>query len=213
MPVAQTDPQPDHDIIPRNDPPGFTLLELLVVLAIAFLVLGIGVPKLLRASARLLVSMAAHEVAAALQHTRIRAVRLNAHVALRLTRRDGRIHWAIYADGDGDGVRTRDIRRGVDPQLRAPLPLRRLGASVRPGFPDGRLPRNPNGRGRLHRRKDPLRFGRSDLVSFGPLGTCTSGSLYMTDGARWTAAVRVYGTTGKIRVIVYDPETETWTSQ
>ncbi|MGD2115597.1 MAG: GspH/FimT family pseudopilin, partial [Acidobacteriota bacterium] len=160
--------------------------------------------------ARLRVTTAAHEVAAALHQTRLSALRLNAHVGLRFTRRDGRIHWAVYADGDGDGVRTRDIRRGIDPPLRAPIPLRRMGASVHPGFPDGRLPRAPGGRGRLGRRTDPLRFGRSDIVSFGPLGTSTSGTLYMTDGAHWTAAVRVYGTTGKIRVIVYDPETETW---
>lgn len=189
---------------------GFTLIELLVVLAIAAFVLALGLPPLLRTTAKLRVTTAAHEVAGALRHTRIRAVRHSTHVALRLTRRRGRVYWAVYADGDGDGVRTRDIRRGTDPQLESPLPLRRMDGGVRPGFPPGPTPRDPGGHGRLGRPNDPLRFGRSDLVSFGPLGTSTSGTLYLTDGRQWTAGVRVYGTTGKVKVILYDPETEEW---
>lgn len=189
---------------------GFTLLELLAVLAVAAIVLGLGLPRLLGATSRLRVSMAAHEVAGVLRLTRLRAVRQNAHVALRFTTENGRVWWAVYADGDGDGVRTRDVRSGVDPELRPPVPLRRLGGAVRPGFAPGRTPRDPGGRGRLGRPDDPLRFGRSDLVSFSPLGTSTSGTLYLSDRRRWTAAVRVYGATGKVEVLIYDPETESW---
>jgi len=193
---------------------GFTLLELLAVMGILGVLLALSVPPLIRTSARLRVSLAAHEVAAALRQTRMRAVLENAHVAVRFThvgRGDDRVLWAIYADGDGDGVRTRDIRTGQDPLLDGPRLLRRFDTSVRPGFADGPNPRDPaDPKRRLSRPHDPLRFGRSDLVSFGPLGTSTPGSLYLTDGVHWTAAVRVYGATGKIRVIVYDPDTETW---
>lgn len=193
---------------------GFTLLELLAVMAILGVLLALAVPPLIRTSARLRVTLAAQEVATALRQTRMRAVRANVHVAVRLSRvgrGDDRILWAVYGDGDGDGVRTRDIQAGRDPLLDGPRLLRRFDTSVRPGFADGPSPRDPaDPHRRLGRPEDPLRFGRSDLVSFGPLGTSTSGSLYLTDGARWTAAVRVYGTTGKVRVILYDPETETW---
>jgi len=191
---------------------GFTLIELLVVLAIAALTLAIGLPPLMSATTRVRLRLAAGELTSALRQARMRAVRQNAHVALRLTRTgDGAVTWALYADGDGDGVRTRDIRRGVDPQLQAPRRLRRIDGSIRPGFPPGPLPRDPaDPHRRLHRRKDPLRFGRSDLVSFSPLGSSTSGTLYLTAGERWTAAVRVYGTTGKVKVLLYDAETEAW---
>ena len=146
-----------------------------------------------------------------LRRTRIRAVRANTHVAVRFTDDGGEIRWALYGDGDGDGVRTRDIARGVDPLIEPSRALRRLDGSVRPGFPPGPLPRDPGDpHRRLHRRQDPLRFGRSDLVSFGPLGTSTSGTLYLTTGHRWTAAIRVYGASGKVKVLLHDADTGTW---
>jgi len=190
---------------------GFTLIELLVVLAIAGALLTVGLPPLIDLSARLRLNLAADEMVGVLRRTRMRAVRDNAHVAVRFTEDEGRIVWAVYADGDGDGVRTRDIRRGVDPRLAAPRPLRRFDGSVWPGFPAGALPHDPsNPHRRLHRRDDPLRFGRSDLVSFGPLGTSTSGTLYLTTGERWTAAVRVYGASGKVRVLIHDADSGSW---
>lgn len=193
---------------------GFTLIELLGLLALLGVAALLVAPPLARQAARLRVTLAAHEVAALLRQTRMRAVRANTHVAVRFSRaekRRGAIEWALYADGDGDGVRTRDIRRGIDPLLDGPRVLRRFDTAVQPGFPEGRPPRDPgNPRRRLGRPKDPLRFGRSDIVSFGPLGTATTGTLYLTDQVRWTAAVRVYGTTGRVRVLIYDRETEAW---
>lgn len=191
-------------------PQGFTLVELLAALAVLSLVMALGVPAVLDASARLRVNLAAVEAASALRLARMTAVRSRTYVAVRFERRAGAWTWALYGDGDGDGVRNGDIRRGVDPELQAPLPLRRTGASVRLGFPPGKPPRDPSGRGRLGRLDDPIRFNRSDLASFSPIGASTPGSLYFTDGKRQLAVVRVYGRTGKIEVKAYDPETEEW---
>ena len=47
---------------------------------------------------------------------------------------------------------------------------------------------------------DPVRFGRSDLVSFGPLGTSSSGTVYVNDGAGGLAAITVLGATTRIRI-------------
>jgi prepilin-type N-terminal cleavage/methylation domain-containing protein len=189
---------------------GFTLLELLTVLAILGLAAALGVPALLDATARLRVSLAASEAASTIRLARMTAVRSRTHVAVRFEKRAGAVWWAVYGDGNGDGVRTRDIERGVDRRLDGPRPLRRTGASVRLGFPPGPPPRAPGSGRRMTRLDDPVRFNRSDMVSFGPIGTSTPGSLYLTDGERHLAVVRVFGRTGKVKVMLYDRKTEDW---
>jgi hypothetical protein len=133
-------------------------------------------------------------------------------VAVRFeTREDGKVFTSVYGDGDGDGVLARDIDAGIDPELRRSVPLRRIGSSVRLGFPPGPPPRDPGSpRRRLGRLDDPIRFNRSDMVSFSPIGASTPGSLYFTDGRTRLAVVRVYGRTGKVKVMVYDRRTEEW---
>lgn len=197
---------------PRRRPAshGFTLIEVLVVLVVLALVIAFAVPAVLDATARLRVNLAAVEAATQLRLARMTAVRSRTYVAVRFERHGDTLTWAMYGDGNGNGVRARDIRRGIDPQLQAPLPLRRTGASVRPGFPPGKPPRNPSGRGRLGRLDDPIRFNRSDMASFSPIGASTPGSLYFTDGKRQLAVVRVYGRTGKVQVLAYDREAEEW---
>jgi len=194
----------------RSEPQGFTLLELLVVLAVLSIVMTLGVPAILDATARMRVDMAATEAATALRLARMTAVRSRTYVAVRFDPSEGAVTWAMYGDGDGDGVRWRDIERGIDPELQAPQPIRRVGASVHLGFPPGEAPRDPSGHGRLDRLDDPIRFNRSNMVSFSAIGASTPGSLYFTDGKRYLAVVRVFGRSGKIKVMAYDPETEEW---
>lgn len=189
---------------------GYTLIEILVVLAVLAVVMAFGLPAVLDATARMRVNLAAAEAATTLRLARMTAVRSRTYVAVRFERRGGTVTWAMYGDGDGDGVRARDVRSGVDPELQAPLPLRRTGGSVDLGFPPGKPPRDPSGRGRLGRLDDPIRFNRSDMASFSPLGASTPGSLYFTDGKRQLAVVRVFGVTGKVKVMAYDPESEEW---
>ena len=121
------------------------------------------------------------------------------------------MQWALYRDGDGDGVRSDDITAGTDPRV---TPLRRLahlGAGVRLGFPPDVVPRDPGDpRRRLDRLDDPIRFNRSDIASFDPLGTATPGTLYLTDGRRELLAVRVTSRTGRVRVLRYDAGAERW---
>jgi len=196
----------------RRDERGFQLLELMVALAVGALLLSMVAPPVMRLSGELRLRLAAEEVVAAMRIARSTAVLRCANVALKFRpRADGRSTWALYRDGDGDGVVTKDIEKGVDPQIAPPVRLEQIGDRVRFGFPPGRPARDPgNPRARLRYGDDPIRFNASDLASFGPLGTATPGSVYLTDGTSLLAAVRVTGRTGRVKVIVYDFDEEVW---
>jgi type II secretory pathway pseudopilin PulG len=189
---------------------GQSLVELLVVMAVAATVVAVGLQPLFNWVAGLRVEMAAAEVAGALQMARLYAARSNVNVAVKFrTGADGAVTYALYRDGDGDGVRNRDIDRGIDPVERAPHPLARLGKGIRFGFPPGKPPRDPSGR-RLTRLDDPIRFNRSDLASFSSRGTATPGTVYLTDGRYHLAAARVNNRAGRITVLRYDRVLGKW---
>ncbi|MCB1055834.1 MAG: prepilin-type N-terminal cleavage/methylation domain-containing protein [Acidobacteria bacterium] len=191
---------------------GFSLVEMILVLALIGFTALLGAPDLIRASTQLRLRLAAEEVARALHRARMTAIRTHVQVAVRFEVGDPRhITFRLFRDGDGDGVRNADIDQGIDPAVEAPRPLRRLGAGVGFGFPRSIRPRDPgNPRRFLTRLDDPIRFNRSDLASFGPLGTGTPGSAYLTAGDGSLAVVRVFNRTGKIEILTYDAETETW---
>lgn len=195
----------------RAPRPGFTVIELLIVLTFVSL-LSLGVPRVMTWSSGLEVRLAAWELVSTLRLARASAIRLGNNVAVKFsTAPDGGVSFTLYEDGDGDGVRNRDIESGVDPRVGLPRELRHFGRHAWLGFPRGVRPRDPGDpRRRLGRLRDPVRFNRSDLASFGPLGGSTPGSLYLTDGRYHLLVVRVYGGTGKVRILRYDILEERW---
>jgi prepilin-type N-terminal cleavage/methylation domain-containing protein len=196
---------------PRRRTAGFTLLELLIVVTLAGVLLAASVPPILDASRQLRLTTAAAEVARTLHLARSYAVRHSAHVGVRFTTDpSGSVTWVLYRDGDGDGVLSRDVASGRDPAVGpAGRTLAHFGRGVRFGFPATRPLRDPAGR-RLDRFGDPIRFNRSDIASFGPTGTATPGTLYLTAGRGSLACVRVTSRTGRVRVMVREPETGRW---
>ncbi len=191
---------------------GFSLVEWIVILAIVGLFASLTLPDLFRLTRSLRVDLAARELQGVLRLARSRAVRHNTKVGVKFrTNGQGRYSFTLYRDGDGDGVRSRDIDNGVDPPLSPPRELEHLGQRVRFGFPAGPAPRDPgNPSRRLTRLDDPIRFNRSDIASFNHLGASTPGSLYVTDGQQFLSVVRVFGRTGKVKIMRYDVVTETW---
>ncbi len=190
---------------------GATLLELLVVLAIMAVLAAASAPSFLRLSRSLRLSMAANELVGVLRLARSSAIQnsCNIGVKFRVDNR-GRVGFALYRDGDGDGVRTVDIESGVDPEVAPGRTLAHLGGHVRFGFPAGVVPRDPSNPGRkLKRLEDPIRFNRSDIAAFNSLGGSTPGSLYITDG-RKLLVVRLFGRTGKVKIMRYDEGAATW---
>lgn len=191
---------------------GFQLYELLVVVAIVGLVTALGLPPLLGWSRAVRLRVAAGEVAATLRLARSLAIRRGTAVGVKFTvAAEGAVSWVLYRDGDGDGVRTADVAAGVDPALTSPRALAHQGRRVGFGFPPGPPPLDPGDpRRRLDRLDDPLRLGRSDIASFNAQGEGSSGSLYLTDGLRGLVVVRLFGRTGKVRVLTYHPGTPEW---
>ena len=196
---------------PAGTQAGFTLVELLVVLVLLGGLLLWAARPLLEGTAALRLRLAAAEVVGTLRSARAAAVRHDAYVAVKFrTRGDGAVTFALYRDGDGDGVLNADIAAGRDPELAPPRPLTHFGRTAFLGFPPGPPPPDPGDPRQRLSGTDPVRFNRSDLASFGPLGTSTPGSVYLTDGRSGLVAVRVFGRTGKVRVLVYDPARRVW---
>lgn len=196
----------------RNAQRGFSVLEMMVCTAVIVSIVAMSLPSVFDWSSGLRVELAAGEMTGVLHRARIFSAQYNAKVAVKFrTEPGGVVTHALYRDGDGDGVRNADIEAGVDPEVRPPRRLAHLGRRIRFGFPSGRAPRDPGDpRRRLERLQDPIRFNRSDLASFNPRGTATPGTIYLTDGRRHLAAVRVNNRSGKIKVLHYDQDTEIW---
>jgi type II secretory pathway pseudopilin PulG len=196
----------------RSAQAGFQLVDLLVATSVAAISLTLAVPPLLRLVKGTAVELAAEEIVGALREARAYAIRQSANVGLKFrVQPDGRAAWALYLDGDGDGVRTADIDAGVDPLAGALRNLEQFGASARLGFPPGRAPSDPsNPRKRLAGLDDPIRFNASDLASFSPLGAATPGSIYVTDGVRRLLCVRIDSRTSRARILRWQADGDRW---
>jgi prepilin-type N-terminal cleavage/methylation domain-containing protein len=196
----------------RRADSGFNLVELLVAMAVTALSLSLAAPSLDRLSAGIRLRLAAGEVTGALQQARAFAIAHDCKVGVKFrTEADGSVSFALYRDGDGDGVRNDDIVAGVDPMAEPGRTLEHLGRRARFGFPPGGAPRDPaDPSRRLARRDDPIRFNRSDLASFSPLEGSTPGSVYLTDGQRRLVVVRLDSRSGRPHLLVWDPDADRW---
>lgn len=188
---------------------GYTLVELLTVVAIIGIMALVVVPAFTNITRMRNVRAAAAEMRSIFREVRSRAIATGKNTAVRFIEDDGGWRYAIYHDGDDDGVRNDDIRRGIDPMVVAPRDVFPESASIRIGLPRRPLP-DPDGPGLLRPGSSPVRFNRSRLCSFSLLGGGTSGSIFITDGESVVGLVRVYGPTGRVRLLLYDEVSGRW---
>ncbi len=192
---------------------GSSLAETLVAIAIVAIAAGVAVPAadaMLRGARG---EAGAREMAATFRAFRMRSVAMRKSRGLLFQRDDSGWSWLEVEDGNGNGIRTLEVRSGVDPTLSGPHRLEDRVEKVGPGFPGpGPFPEIPPGRGIIEDTTDPVKFGRSDLVSFSPWGSSSSGTLYVSDRREALLAIVLYGPTARVRVWRYDAGSRRWKS-
>jgi hypothetical protein len=186
---------------------GAALVDLVFTCGIVAVIAGIAIPTIHAARDRDTTRMAARFLATRLHAARYESLKRNACVAIRFDPVDvGR--FVVYVDGDGDGVLQSDIEGGIDvalgPESRLSDVFAAAALRILRDIPD------PDGSGTLMANSDPIRLGSSNFLSFSPIGSATSGTIYLAGAGGAQAAVRMMGATGRLRVLLFDVGSRTW---
>jgi hypothetical protein len=183
------------------------VLEMLFTVALALTIVTAAVPALLGGVEEQRARSAARYLAGRVRLARATAVARSRMVGLRFERVDADYQFAMYEDGDRDGIRTADVRDGTDRQVMAAERLTLRFKDTRFGFLDGVPPvedQDADG------SSDPVHAGVADIVSLSPQGSASSATLYIRGPRRSQYAVRVLGTTGRTRVLEFDRASRRW---
>lgn len=190
---------------------GYSLVEMLVVIGIVAVAVVVAVPGLGQAADAADAAGAARYLAAIVARARLEAARRQAAVALRFGAGIDDPPFTLVLDGDGDGVTAADVAAGVDPAMRpadqVSWHFRRARLTIARSAP------GIEGSAALAAGDDPVQFGAARQVTLTPLGTATSGTVYISSraGALW--AVRIAGVTGRSRVLRLQPGTAQWVAE
>jgi prepilin-type N-terminal cleavage/methylation domain-containing protein len=187
---------------------GYTLIELLLVLAILAVLTGTALPITSDAIDAHRTLGATRYLAARIGNARMDAIKRSTPVALRFEAGPGDYTYRCFVDGNRNGVRTADIRGGID------LPH---GAAERLGdnFAGVRLELMadaPDADGQPNTGTDGVRIGAARILTATPDGTATAGTLYVR-GRNVQYAIRVLGTTGRVRVLQYHRGGRRWVNR
>jgi type II secretory pathway pseudopilin PulG len=188
---------------------GASVPELVVVLAILGIVFTLGLPPLTDVLAEEGLATAAREVSTILIGARDRAVFQGADVGVKWVSSEGDLVLSVYQDGNGDGVTTADIKKGVDRLVAGPFGLRNKYPGITFSFVPGFNGTDPGGAA-IGDLADPIRFGASNICSFSPVGESSPGSVYLSNRQRRQAAVRVTPANAKIQVFTWHGKTLKW---
>ena len=190
----------------RRGEAGTSMVEALVAAAVAVILGAVSVPALMGQRDSLHAAAAAKHMAALVHATRAESLKRGVHVALVFQSSGQDIRFAMFADGNYDGVRSADMAAGIDRQVSAWARIGdqfpRAAFGIVPGAAD------PDSGSAL--TGSPLKLGGSSMLSFGPAGGATSGTVYLRgpDGPQY--AVRLLGSTGRARLLRFDSRERRW---
>ncbi len=189
----------------------YTLLELMFALALCTVLGAIAAPSLSAAADDVRAAGAARYIATRLQQSRTEAIARSADVGWQFVlTSSGSYTYAPYLDSNGNGIRTYDIQHAIDAPISPPERLLDRFAGVDFGVMPG-LPEIDSGSDRPG--TDPIKLGSSNILTFSPLGTASSGSLYIKGRRDLQYAIRISGETGRTRVLRFDPGTRRWKAE
>ena len=180
--------------------PGFSLIELLFSIGIIGTLTAVAVPQGLRALDDFRTRSAARYLAALILDARFAALKQWTACGLRFEPAGADYRISRVADGNGNGLRTSELQRGLDTVLNEPEPLDAHFSGVAFGILDG----VPDADGQPASGSDGVRLGTSKILSLNPDGTASSGTLYVHGRDRSQYAVRILGVTGRVRVLKFD---------
>ena len=185
---------------------GYSLLEVLMAMTIMVIVGGAAIALAHASVDRTRAAGAARYVAGRIAMARFEAVRRSAYVAIQFLQRVDGYWFRTYVDGNRNGVLAGDIASGIDRPITSDEQLSfhftGIAFGIRPnvtGIDPG--PFNTS---------DPIQIGSSTLLSFGPAGSSTSGTLFMHGLRGNQFAVRLLGATGRTRILEFNFGTSTW---
>lgn len=187
---------------------GAALIDVLPAMALAAIVSATTIPVVAGTLEYERARIGAHHLASRLMLAQLEALRRGAFVALRVEVRGSDASMQLFVDGNGNGVRTRDIESGVDLPLGPADSIASHASGVSLRLNQRVL--DVAGSSWLEAGSDPVRIGSSSLISCSPTGSLTSGTVYVSAARGPQFAVRLLGSTGRMRVLTYDPATALW---
>lgn len=187
---------------------GAALIDIIFATSLSLVMMAIAVPVVGGTLERERTVVGAQYLAGQLLVARLDSLKRARAVAIRVEVVGDRTRLQLFADGDGDGVLQRDIDRGVDLPLTPPsfLDDQARGISLRVNQPITDV----SGSADIAPGDDPLRIGNTALLTFSPLGSATNGTLYVAAHRGPQMAIRVFGATGRVRVLTFDAHTRQW---
>lgn len=186
---------------------GMTLFETVLVLSLVMLLGAVALPRLESLRGRIRTETAARHLAGLLRGARIEAGRRGATVGVAFDLPPDGQGIRLHVDGNDNGLQQGEIATGVEPPLG---PAWRV-ADEFPGVRFAIAAELPDigGGASLAAGSDPTRVGTANVMVFSPSGSSSGGTVYLA-GPGESFAVRVLGSTGRVRVLRFEPATATW---
>jgi prepilin-type N-terminal cleavage/methylation domain-containing protein len=185
---------------------GYSFIEMLVVIALIGMMMLIWGGSSLRAAERQRdFDLFRREVIYALERCRWKAMNERSYAGAVVGKVNGNYVANFYLDGNQNGIRLSDVQTGIDASFNHSYELSKDQGDIAAGILQNEpVPEIPPKTGALDPTSDPVKFGRSDIISFSPNGDSSSGTLYLSCRSQHQMfALVLYGATARLTVWKY----------